>query len=297
MTDLPRQPRRGKPISRQIRTVIAGIAFGEAPRWRDGALYLSDIHADRVLRVNPTGTFEVVAQLQNPVSGLGWLPDGRMLVVSMHERKVLRQESNGTMVEHADISSIATWYANDMVVAADGTAYVGNFGFQITPVRAATRTAAIARITPAGDVSIAADGLWFPNGMVITADGRTLVVAESAARRLTAFDITRDGALANPRVWGQMGANEIPDGICLDAEGAIWIASPPSREVLRMRAGGEILERIELEQEAIACMLGGPDRSTLFILTAASRDPEWCRNNHTARVLAAQVEVPGAGSP
>lgn len=287
----------GKVITRKILTVIAGISFGEAPRWHDGALYLSDIHADRVLRVNPAGTFEVVAQLQKPVSGLGWLPDGRMLVVCMHERKVLRQESNGSMIEHADISSVATWYANDMVVAADGTAYVGNFGFQITPVRAQPCTAAIACITPAGDVSVAAEGLWFPNGMVISPDGHTMVVAESAARRLSAFDITQEGSLVNPRVWGQMGPNELPDGICLDAEGAIWVASPPTREVLRMREGGEILERIEFEQEAIACMLGGPDRSTLFILTAASRDPEWCRRNHTARVLAVQVDVPGAGWP
>jgi sugar lactone lactonase YvrE len=284
-------------MTRKILTVIAGISFGEAPRWRDGALYLSDIHADRVLRVNPAGTFEVVAQLQKPVSGLGWLPDGRMLVVCMHERKVLRQEPNGAMVEHADISSVATWHANDMVVAADGTAYVGNFGFQITPVRAPPRTAAIACITPEGNVSIAADGLWFPNGMVISPDGRTMIVAESAARRLSAFDITQPGTLANPRVWGQMGSHEVPDGICLDAEGAIWIASPPSRAVLRMREGGEIIERIEFEQEAIACMLGGPDRSTLFVLTAASRDPRWCRSNHTARVLAVRVDVPGAGWP
>jgi sugar lactone lactonase YvrE len=277
--------------------VIAGISFGEAPRWHDGALYLSDIHADRVLRVNPAGTFEVVVQLPSPVSGLGWLPDGRMLMVCMHERKVLRQESNGALVEHADLSSIATWHANDMVVADDGTAYVGNFGFQITPVRAHPCTAAIARITPEGGVSVAADGLWFPNGMVISPDGRTMIVAESAARRLSAFDIAQGGTLANPRVWGQMGPHELPDGICLDAEGAIWVASPPTREVLRMREGGEILERIEFEQEAIACMLGGPDRSTLFVLTAAGRDPEWCRRNHTARVLAVQVDVPGAGRP
>lgn len=277
--------------------MIAGISFGEAPRWHDGALYLSDIHADRVLRVNPAGTFEVVVQLPSPVSGLGWLPDGRMLMVCMHERKVLRQESNGALVEHADLSSIATWHANDMVVADDGTAYVGNFGFQITPVRAHPCTAAIARITPEGGVSVAADGLWFPNGMVISPDGRTMIVAESAARRLSAFDIAQGGTLANPRVWGQMGPHELPDGICLDAEGAIWVASPPTREVLRMREGGEILERIEFEQEAIACMLGGPDRSTLFVLTAAGRDPEWCRRNHTARVLAVQVDVPGAGRP
>lgn len=284
--------------ARQVHTVIAGISFGEAPRWREGALYLSDIHADRVLRVNPAeGTYEVVVQLQRPVSGLGWLPDGRMLVVSMHDRKVLRQEPNGELVEHADLSAIATWHANDMVVAADGTAYVGNFGFQITPVRAPTCTAAIIRISPTGGVSTAADGFWFPNGMVITPDGHSMVVAESAARRLSILDITDAGALVNQRVWGQMAQNQLPDGICLDSQGAIWIASPPSHEVVRMRAGGEVVERIEVDQEAIACMLGGADRRTLFILTAESRDPDWCRENHAARVLAVQVEVPGAGWP
>ena len=284
--------------ARKLTMVIEGISFGEAPRWRDGALYLSDIHADRVLRVSPEqGTYEVLVQCDAPVSGLGWLPDGRLLVVSMHDRKVLRQELDGRWVVHADLSAIATWYANDMVVARDGTAYVGNFGFQITPTRAPVRTAAIARISPTGSVSVAADGFWFPNGMVITPDGRTMVVAESAARRLSVLDITDAGTLTNPRVWGEMASNQLPDGICLDAEGAIWIASPPSHEVVRMRMGGEILERIELPQEGIACMLGGDDRTTLFVLTAESRDPEWCRKNHTARVLAVQVDVPGAGSP
>jgi len=284
--------------TRTVVTVVAGISFGEAPRWRDNALYLSDIHADRVLRVSPEkGTYEVVVQLQGPVSGLGWLPDGRLLVVSMHDRKVLRQEANGELVEHADLASIATWHANDMIVAPDGTAYVGNFGFQITPVRAQARTAAIARISATGAVSVATEGLWFPNGMVITPDAATLVVAESAARRLTALDITDKGALANPRVWAQMEPNQLPDGICLDAEGAIWVASPPTREVVRMRQGGKILERIALEQEGIACLLGGADRRTLFILTAECRDPEWCRKNHTARVLAVTVDIPGAGYP
>jgi sugar lactone lactonase YvrE len=280
-----------------VLTVVAGISFGEGPRWRAGSLYISDVHADRILRVHPSGGYDVVAQFDTPVSGLGWLPDGRMLVVSMHERKILRQEANGKFVEHADISHIATWHANDMVVAADGTAYVGNFGFQITPVRKKPRTAAIAKITAAGATSIAATGLWFPNGMVITPDGRTLVVAESAAKSLSAFDIAEDGTLMNQRLWGKMDPHQLPDGICLDADGAIWIASPPSREVVRMREGGEIVEHIALEQEGIACMLGGEDRRTLFILTAQQRDPDWCRNNHTACVLAVRVEIPGVGLP
>jgi sugar lactone lactonase YvrE len=278
-------------------TVVEGISFGEGPRWRAGSLYISDVHADRILRVHPSGGYDVVAQFETPVSGLGWLPDGRMLVVSMHDRKVVRREGDGQFVEHGDISHIATWHANDMVVAADGTAYVGNFGFEIFPIRKEPRTAAIAKITATGVTSIAATGLWFPNGMVITADGRTLVVAESAAKRLSAFDIADDGAMVSQRVWGQMDSHQLPDGICLDAEGAIWIASPPSREVVRMREGGEVVERIALKQEGIACMLGGEDRRTLFILTAEQRDPDWCRKNHTACVLAVRVEIPGVGLP
>ena len=171
-----------------------------------------------------------------------------------------------------------------MVVAADGTAYVGNFGFRIFPERAEPRQAAIAKVAPDGKVTVAAEGFWFPNGAVISSNGRTFIVAESATRRLTALDIAADGTLRNPRLWGQMADQQLPDGICLDAEDAIWIASPPSREVVRMRQGGEIVERIATEQEAIACMLGGEDRRTLFILTAEGRDPDWCRANRTARV-------------
>ena len=284
-------------MAREPVLIVDGICFGEAPRWRHGSLYVSDMYAGRILRVYPSGGFDVIAQCETPVGGLGWLPDGRMLVVSMYDRKILRQEASGHFVEHADLSDIATWHANDMVVAADGTAYVGNFGFQIAPVRLEPRPAAIAKITPAGVASVAAADLWFPNGMVITGDGRTLVVAESVGRRLTAFDIADDGALHNRRIWGQMEPHQFPDGICLDAAGEIWIASPPSREVVRMREGGEIVERIRVEQEGIACMLGGSDRTTLFILTAEKRDPEWCRMNRSARVLAVQVDTPGAGWP
>lgn len=284
-------------MARNLTTLVDGIAFGEAPRWRNGWLYLSDIHADRVLRVDPAGGYEVVATFAGPTSGLGWLPDGRMLVVSMNDRRLLRQEPDGRFVEHADLSQIATWHANDMVVAADGTAYVGNFGFPIFPVRGEPRQAAIAKVTPDGTVSVAAADFWFPNGAVITPDGATFIVAESGTKLLTALDIAQDGSLVNRRLWGQMSETQLPDGICLDAGGAIWIASPPSREVVRMAEGGEILDRIETEQEAIACMLGGADRRTLFVLTAEGRDPDWCRANHTARVLATQVEIPGAGLP
>lgn len=277
--------------------LVDGICFGEAPRWRDGNLYISDMYAGRILKVHPSGGFDVVAEFETPVSGLGWLPDGRMLVVSMYDRKILRREPGGDFVEHADLSDVATWHANDMVVTADGTAYVGNFGFQIAPVRFEERSAAVAKVTATGVASAAAADLRFPNGMVITPDGRTLVVAESLGKRLTAFDIVDNGALLNRRVWGNMEPHQFPDGICLNAAGEIWIASPPSREVVRMREGGEIVERIPVGQQGIACMLGGSNRKTLFILTAEERVPEWCQRNRSARVLAVPVDTPGAGWP
>jgi sugar lactone lactonase YvrE len=281
----------------QLNLLVEGIAFGEAPRWHAGALYLSDIHADRVLRVEENGTIQVVAQFQGPVSGLGWLPDGSMLVVSMHDRLVLRQAADGTFHRHADLGGIATWHANDMIVAPDGTAYVGNFGFDLEAVPIALRTASIARITPSGEVSVAAEDLWFPNGMVITPDGSTLIVAESAARVLTAFSIAIDGGLTDRRLWAGLPDGALPDGICLDADGFVWVASPASREVLRIGEGGAIAERITTEQEAIACVLGGEDRRTLFITTADSRDPGQCRTSHSARVMTMRVAVPGAGTP
>ena len=282
---------------RTIEILHAGLSFGEAPRWRDGdGLYLSDIHANRIMRLGPDGALETVAAFDGPVSGLGWLPDGRLLVVSMHDRRVLRRDADGQFRTHADLSAIATWHANDMVVDARGAAYVGNFGFSLTP-REAPRAAKLARVGADGAVSVAADELWFPNGAVITPDGQTLIIGESAAQRLTAFTIAPDGALSDRRVWAQMADGAFPDGICLDAEGAVWVASPSTREVLRLREGGEVVDRIETEQMAIAPMLGGEDRRTLFICTAESTDPEACKANHTARLLAIGVDVPGAGLP
>jgi sugar lactone lactonase YvrE len=283
-------------MPRSITTLVDGIAFGEGPRWHDGALYLSDIHADRVLRVNPGGGYDVVAHFEGPTSGLGWLPDGRMLVVSMIDRRVLRREPDGRFVVHAELADIATWHANDMVVAANGTAYVGNFGFPIHPPGTPC-TAAIARIAPDGTTSVAAEEFWFPNGMVITPDGATMIVAESGTRILTALAIAADGSLVDRRLWSALPQGALPDGICLDADGAIWVASPASHEVLRMREGGDVLDRIPTEQEAVACILGGVDGRTLFMLTADRSDPVWCRSNHSARILSTQVDVPGAGFP
>jgi sugar lactone lactonase YvrE len=283
-------------MTRTVKTLISDLAFGESPRWRADGLYLADIHANRIVVWRPSGFLDVVATFASPVSGLGWLPDGRLLVVSMHDRKVLRQERDGRFAIHADLAQIASWHANDMVVAANGDAYVGNFGFSLE-APGTFKLAKLARVTATGVVSQAADDLFFPNGSVITPDGKTFIVAESGRRKLTAFDIGARGELSNRRDWATLPERALPDGICLDREGAIWVASPPSHELLRIAEGGEVLDVIQTEQQAIACMLGGPDRLTLYVCTSDSTDPTLCRTHPTARLLSVEVDVPGAGLP
>jgi sugar lactone lactonase YvrE len=274
--------------------LLDGLVFPEGPRWRDGVLWFSDMHARRVMTVDAAGRSEVIVEVPNCPSGLGWLPDGRLLVVSMNDRKLLRLDPGG-LSEVADLSHIATFHCNDMVVDGQGRAYVGNFGFDFAAGQPLV-PAALALVTPDGAVRVAAADLEFPNGTVITPDGKTLIVGESFGGRLTAFDILPDGMLANRRVWAQL-EGAVPDGICLDAEGAIWVASPLSSEVLRVREGGAVARRIAVETQAIACMLGGADRRTLFILTAGSVDPEQAKKEKRGRIEAIEVEVAGAGYP
>jgi sugar lactone lactonase YvrE len=247
-----------------------------------------------VLTVDSAGHAETVCEVPNNPSGLGWLPDGRLLVVSMVDRKLLRLEPEG-LVEHADLSDHATYHCNDMVVDERGRAYVGNFGSDLS-VGAMPRPAALMLVTPDGETRTVAQNLLFPNGSVITPDGKTLVVGESYGARLTAFDIEPDGGLSNQRLWAQL-SGAIPDGCCIDAESAIWVASPPTREVLRVREGGEVTHRVSTEQLAIACMLGGENRRTLFVLTAPSIDEAECVKLRAARIETLEVEIPGAGLP
>jgi sugar lactone lactonase YvrE len=183
-----------------------------------------------------------------------------------------------------------------MVVDVAGRAYVGNFGFSLHPMGTPV-PATLARLDPDGSVHAAADDLMFPNGMVITPDGKTLVVGESGRGVLTAFDVAAGGALVNRRLWAKLPETAIPDGICLDAEGAIWVASPTTKEVLRVREGGDVLDRLTIDQQAIACMLGGGDGRTLFILAAEDTDPAVCRSHRTARILAHRAPAPRAGRP
>jgi sugar lactone lactonase YvrE len=279
----------------KLETVLAGLIFPEGPRWREGRLWFSDMHAREVIAMTPDGARETVYTHDGPVSGLGWLPDGRLLIVSMVDQQLLRREADGRVVRHADLSHIATGRCNDMVIDAGGRAYVGNFGYDYPGGE--PKVARMARVDPDGTVTEAAGDLLFPNGTVITPDGKTLIVGETFASRMTAFDLGADGTLSNRRVWAQLAPTEYPDGCCLDAEGAIWVASPATNEVLRVREGGEIVERIKADQGVFACMLGGADRRTLYVLTASSADPDAVGANRTGRIEAVRVDVPGAGLP
>ena len=280
-----------------LRVVVAGLRFAEGPRWHASALWYSDMHAGEVRRwVAETGVDELVLRIDGQTSGLGWDREGRLLVVSMLDRRLLRQEADGSMTLVADLSGLATFHCNDMVVDDQGRAYVGNFGFDYL-ARAANTPATLALVAPDGSVRPAAADLSFPNGSVITADGRTLIVGETFAARLTAFDIGPDGSLSGRRVWAQLPAGAVPDGCCLDAEGAVWVASPTSNGVIRLAEGGGVLERIGTGRAAYACMLGGEDGRTLFVCTADSADPEVTATSRTASIEATEVAVPHAGRP
>lgn len=279
---------------RELKVLLSGLCFPEGPRWHDGKLYFSDMHAHQVMTVDMEGRSAIVAEVPAWPSGLGWLPDGRLLVVSMTDRRLLRLDPDG-LKEAADISGLASFHCNDMVVDGKGRAYIGNFGYDLLG-GAPAKPAEIVMVTPEGTARVVARDLEFPNGTVITADGKTLVVGESFGHRLTAFEVREDGSLANRRVWADLG-KAVPDGIVLDAEGAIWVAAPMSSEVLRVKEGGEVAERIKTETMAVACMLGGADRRTLFVLTCGSLEPDECRAQRGGRIAMTTVEVPGAGWP
>ena len=277
-----------------VTCLLDGLTFPEGPRWRHGKLWFSDFYSHRVLTVDGTGKSETVVEVPNQPSGLGWRPDGTLAIVSMLDKKLLCL-ADGALQEVADLSGLATGPCNDMVVDALGRAYVGNFGFDRHRGEA-ERTAIMARVDPDGSVHVAADELWFPNGTVITQDGKTLIVGETYARRLSAFDIADDGALLNRRIWADLGDSH-PDGISLDEEGAIWVADPRGRKVLRVFEGGRVERTVSTgELGAFACMLGGDDGRTLFVCTAKTSGPEAARST-TGRIETVAVDVPGAGWP
>ncbi len=279
---------------RQFKVLVDGLCFLEGPRWHGDRLYFSDMHGHTVNAVDLNGKLEVITEVAGWPSGLGWLPDGRMLIVSMTDRRLLRLE-NGGLKLHADLSSLASALCNDMVVDAAGRAYVGNFGYNFFQGEK-EKPAEVILVNPDGSARIVVPQMQFPNGSVIPPDGKTIVIGESGGHRLTEFDIAADGSLINRRVFAELG-EALPDGIALDAEGAIWVAAPFTHELLRVRRGGEITERIKRDQMPIACALGGPGRRTLFVLSADTVIPDECRQKRSARVEITEVEVPGAGLP
>ncbi|MPY94181.1 MAG: gluconolactonase [Acidimicrobiia bacterium] len=278
-----------------LEVLVDGLMFPEGPRWRDGRLWFSDFYSHRVLAVGLDGVLEDMAKVPSQPSGLGWLPDGRLLVVSMLDRRVLRREPDGSLVLHADLSAHATGPCNDMVVDGAGRAWVGNFGFD-RHAGEEPATTVLVRVDPDGAVTPAADDVFFPNGSVVSPDGATLVVGETWRQRLTAWDIRPDGSLANRRTWADI-APHWPDGICLDAEGAIWVADPRGNVVVRVHEGGEISARAPTgDLGAFACMLGGAERRTLFVCTCSGSGPHAAARTD-GRIELTEVDVPGAGWP
>lgn len=297
-------------MTRELSLVADGFSYLECPRWHDGRLWLSDFYTGRVLTVDSQGRTETVVEVPQQPSGLGWLPDGRLLVVSMRDRTLVRRESSGELVEHADLSAVATGHLNDMVVDARGRAYVGNFGFDLMAGEA-VQPAAVIRVDPDGSVAVAAEDLLFPNGSAVLPDG-TLVVAETFGRRISAFSVAEDGALTDRRTWGSFGppaeGPEIadfvgggpgaPDGLCADEEGAVWFADALGARVVRVREGGEVLEEVSTGGVSVfACMLGGEDRRTLYLCVAPSFAEHERRDTREAQLLSCRVDVPGAGFP
>ena len=277
------------------KTLVDGLIFGEGPRWHDGQLWFSDMQAGFVLATDIDGNCKKIIDVPGSPSGLGWLPDGRLLVVSMTDRRLLRMEGE-RLIEHADLSHIATGHCNDMVVDSKGNAYIGNFGFDLGAEGIKPVEATMAMVTPEGEVTPAADGLLFPNGTVITPDTRTLIVAETYGAKLTAFDIQSDGTLTNRRLFADVSPH-FPDGICLDAEGAIWVADPVGGECIRVLEGGKITDSVDTGRGCFACMLGGENRNTLFMMTADDFRAEAVVRTKNGKVEYVEVDVPGAGWP
>jgi sugar lactone lactonase YvrE len=273
-------------------TLLAdGLVFGEGPRWRGDRLWFSDMHGEAVHTVDLDGRLDTVVELpgRRP-SGLGFLPDGSLVVVSMLEREILRWDGDRIAV-HADLRVLVPDGCNDMVVDARGNAYVGSFPPASDPA------GVLVLVRPDGSAEIAADGLSFPNGCVIADGGRTLIVAESLGRRFTRFTIADDATLSDRTVFADV-APRGPDGICLDTDGGVWAAMTLAREFVRVAPGGEIVETVAIDGRlAIACALGGPDLRTLFLLTALEHAPDALRGTRDATIHVVEVDVPGAGSP
>ncbi|MGJ9411694.1 SMP-30/gluconolactonase/LRE family protein [Aeromicrobium sp. CF4.19] len=297
--------------SREIRTVVSGMSFTECPRWHDDRLWFVDFYTHVVCSVAEDGTdLRTEAEVPKQPSGLGWLPDGRLLVVSMKDRRVLRREADGSLVTHADVSEHVTGHPNDMVIDEQGRGWLGSFGFDLMGGADVT-TAGLLRIDPDGTVTRVAEDLWFPNGSVLTPDGGTLLVDETFGNRVSAFDVDADGSLGPRRDWAVFGKpptarglqdalaqlKVAPDGCGLDADGCLWVADALGGRALRVREGGEIVDEVAPGSGVFACMLGGADGRTLFLCCAPDFDEHARSSAREAQIRAVRVDVPHAGRP
>ena len=278
------------------RTLLTGLVLGESPRWHDDRLWLSDWGAGELITVDIEGNREVVADVPSFPFSFDWLPDGELLIVAGTDRRLVRLLPDGSLELHVDLAGLMDRPWNEIVVDGRGNAYVNSIGFDLVGGEA-VRTGIIAVIKSDGSATQVADGVMFPNGMAVTPDGSTLIVAESYGRRLTAFDIGADGELRHRRVWADLG-DGTPDGICLDDDGAVWYADVPNKRCVRVREGGEVLQTVDVDRGCFACMLGGVDGATLFIVAAEWGGPARVgEQTRTGRVLRIEAPAPHAGHP
>lgn len=280
----------------EVRTLMTGVQLGESPRWHEGRLWFSDWGAEEIVAVNLDGTSEVMLRgaAALPFS-IDWLPDGRLLIVSGQDGRLLRAEADGTLATHADLTGLSEHPWNEIVVDGRGNAYVNSIGFDFPAGEFAPGIVAL--VTSDGSARRVADGVSFPNGMAVTPDNSTLIVAESYANRLTAFDIDTDGGLTGRRVWADLDGGT-PDGICLDADNAVWYADVPNKRCVRVREGGDVLQTIDLDRGCFACTLGGPDNTTLFLMANEWGGPADVQDQEaTGQVLTSDAPAAGVGWP
>ena len=307
---------------KELKKLTGGLYFGEGPRWHENKLWFSDFYSHKVMTLDENNSLETVCEVPSQPSGLGWLPNGDLLVVSMLDRKILKF-SEGSISVHADLSEYVAHKCNDMVVSRDGTAYVGNFG--MGDAGESLNSTHLMIIKSDGTVLKGPDNLLFPNGTVITEDGKNLIIAETLGAKLTSFDIEDNGELTNRKLWARtsplfslliikslssLGFDlskidfskysknlHVPDGICLDEKNGIWIASPTTKAVVRIEKGGNITDKINTPKGAFACMLGGKERKTLYVIISNSSDPEEAQASPEGEIHSIEVEIPGVGKP